>query len=123
MPPRTEPCGTPAAAVYHRRHGEPVDDACAEALTRYKVAWSRRQRANAPIRPCDGCGRKRPIERRTWCGSCYTRWWKAGKPEGGPPPLLSPEELRAVRARAATTARAAQQLDEAIRRGGWEWAA
>jgi hypothetical protein len=83
----------------------------------------RRQRSNAPTGLCDGCGRERPIQRRTWCGSCYTRWLNAGKPDDGPPPLLPPDELRVVRARAAATALAAQQLKRAIERGGWEWAA
>jgi hypothetical protein len=125
MPPRTEPCGTPAAAVFHKRHGEPVDDACAQALARYKTVWTRQQRAQAPIAECTGCGRERPIRVRSrgWCGSCDTRWHRAGKPADGPPPLPSPEDLRAARTIGPLHAWAARQLDAAIRRGGWEWAA
>ena len=33
-PKRKRPCGTPAAAKYHRRHGEPLCDACRQAERR-----------------------------------------------------------------------------------------
>lgn len=32
------PCGTRSAARRHRRHGEPVDEACAVAESRYDTA-------------------------------------------------------------------------------------
>ncbi|WP_329521221.1 hypothetical protein [Spirillospora sp. NBC_01491] len=61
MPLRTKPCGTHAAAIFHKRHGEPVDDACAAAHARYRLEASRRERANAPLDLCTGCDRWRPI--------------------------------------------------------------
>jgi hypothetical protein len=37
MPPEpTAVCGTYAAAVRHLRRGEPLDEACAQALTDYR---------------------------------------------------------------------------------------
>lgn len=32
-----------------------------------------------------GCGREGVLAGRDWIRSCYIRWWKAGKPEEGPP--------------------------------------
>jgi hypothetical protein len=41
--------------------------------------------------PCKAC-EESPIGRgkRGWCSSCYWRWYRAGKPEGGPPPPQKP---------------------------------
>lgn len=33
------PCGTYAAAIWHRTHGEPVDDDCREAERAYQNEW------------------------------------------------------------------------------------
>lgn len=35
---------------------------------------------------CDGCGRTRPRVAYGWCGACYRRWTRHGRPQGGPPP-------------------------------------
>lgn len=34
---------------------------------------------------CSACGQTKPIEAHGWCSGCYQRWYKAGKPESGPP--------------------------------------
>lgn len=36
---------------------------------------------------CSNCGTEATSLRRTWCRPCYLRWFKAGKPDSGPPPL------------------------------------
>ena len=36
--PATQPCGTVAAAVRHRRHGEPLCDECRAALAAHQHA-------------------------------------------------------------------------------------
>ncbi|MFE0088814.1 group I intron-associated PD-(D/E)XK endonuclease [Streptomyces sp. NPDC059016] len=43
--------------------------------------------ADTEFRPCTNCGTSAKYLRRTWCRPCYLRWFKAGKPEGGPPPI------------------------------------
>lgn len=35
---------------------------------------------------CSNCGAESTGLRRRWCRPCYLRWFKAGKPESGPPP-------------------------------------
>lgn len=118
-----KPCGTYAAYARHKRHDEPVDDACEAALRAYMKRQNQRYVAQAPMGHCPGCDQRQTIFVRGWCRGCYRRWQDAGKPADGPPPLLPPDELRAIRARAAEQARAVRNLNEAIRRGGWEWAA
>jgi hypothetical protein len=118
-----KPCGTAAAYWRHLRHREPVDDACAAAFRRYCTTRSRRRRALAPIGQCGGCHRERPLFEHGWCASCITRWHRVGKPAGGPPPLPTPEQLQEIRCRNAQQGRLSLMLNQAIRRGGWEWAA
>lgn len=36
---------------------------------------------------CSNCGGSSEHLRRTWCRPCYLRWYKAGKPASGPPPI------------------------------------
>jgi hypothetical protein len=36
---------------------------------------------------CSHCHRKGRHAGRTWCSKCYQRWFNAGKPEGGVPPI------------------------------------
>jgi hypothetical protein len=48
-----------------------------------------------PICPPAGGCRNCPASRvlaRGWCSACYFRWYRAGKPETGPPP--TPQERR-----------------------------
>jgi hypothetical protein len=72
-----------------------------------------RVRRGQPI-DCASCRRRRPHFGRRWCSSCYQRWWRAGKPAGGPPPMcdLSPKQLAAAHAAAALarTARTARRV-------------
>lgn len=44
-PPTLKPCGTYAAAIRHRRNGEPVDAACAAALAEYQAAQHANRKA------------------------------------------------------------------------------
>jgi hypothetical protein len=118
-----KPCGTPAAYWRHKRRREPVDDACKAAHARYCTARSRRRRALAPLGDCGGCGRERPLFEHDWCASCVTRWHRDGKPEAGPPPLPTPEQLNAIRSRNVQQGRLSLMLNQAVQRGGWEWAA
>lgn len=47
LPPREPaPCGTVAAHARHKRRGEPIDDACAEANRAHNRAYLRGWRAN-----------------------------------------------------------------------------
>lgn len=66
MPRELQPCGTPAAYTRHRRRGEPVDDACAEA----RKAEKRTQYANGsvPRGPLQPCGTNAAYERHRWHG-------------------------------------------------------
>jgi hypothetical protein len=41
----------------------------------------------AALRRCSNCGTEAKHIRRTWCRPCYLRWFKAGKPDSGPPPI------------------------------------
>lgn len=41
----------------------------------------------AALRPCSNCGTEAKHLRRTWCRPCYLRWFKADKPDSGPPPI------------------------------------
>lgn len=118
-----KPCGTPAAYWRHKRRREPVDAACRAAHARYRTARSRDRRANASIGLCGGCDRRRPLFEHGWCASCITRWHRAGKPASGPPPLPTVEELNAIRSRNVQQGRLSLMLNNAIRLGGWEWAA
>lgn len=34
---------------------------------------------------CSNCGKASANLSRTWCRNCYQRWWKAGRPDSGPP--------------------------------------
>jgi hypothetical protein len=52
--PVTEPCGTYAAARRHQRHGEPLDDACRDALREHQRAMYERRRARATAEHGDG---------------------------------------------------------------------
>jgi len=117
------PCGTPAAWKRHKRRREPIDDACRNALRADSRDRARRHRAQAPTGTCKSCRRDRPIERHGWCNSCLTRWYGAGRPDGGPPPPRPAEEVQAMRALAAREGYAVQLLNRAIQQGGWEWAA
>lgn len=117
-----QPCGTPAAYLRHKRHGEEPCARCRQAHRLYRLRTGRAYRARAPIGRCGGCDRDRPLLQHRWCGSCNTRWYDAGKPESGPPPLPTPEELRAIRCRNAQQGRLSLMLNQAIARGGWEWA-
>lgn len=47
MAPPLRPCGTPAAYRRHKRNGEPVDDACAQAARDQKNARADEKRAEA----------------------------------------------------------------------------
>lgn len=61
LPPDAPPCGTEAAYGRHRRHGEPVDDACRAADTRASAA----RRA----RWCPDCGYSvTGLNHRVLCG-------------------------------------------------------
>jgi hypothetical protein len=93
------------------------------ALRARSKARNEQHAARAHVGHCPGCDERQPIFVRGWCRPCYRRWERAGKPESGPPPRLTPDELRTVRARSAEQARAVRRLNEAIQRGGWEWAA
>lgn len=42
-----KPCGTHAAFIRHKKYGEPVDDACAEAQRKFDRERKRRARAAA----------------------------------------------------------------------------
>lgn len=55
-------------------------------------ADTRRQRPKLeiPELPCSCCGTPEKRLRHGWCSRCYQRWLKAGRPEGGPPPLQMP---------------------------------
>lgn len=44
-PSEYKPCGTEARYQYHKRHGEPVDDACRKAASKSRVEGQRRRRA------------------------------------------------------------------------------
>lgn len=49
---------------------------------------------------CLCCGRPAERVRRGWSDACYTRWLRAGRPAGGPPPptmLNTPAEATARR--------------------------
>lgn len=51
---------------------------------------------------CASCGRFRKIRAHDWCDSCYVRWDRAGRPESGPPPVMTqPERTAAAIARLA----------------------
>jgi len=43
--------------------------------------------ADTEIRTCTNCGTRAKYLRRTWCRPCYLRWFKASKPDSGPPPI------------------------------------
>jgi hypothetical protein len=45
MPRVLKPCGTPAAFMRHRKHGEPVCEPCAQADRIYKTEKARGYRA------------------------------------------------------------------------------
>jgi hypothetical protein len=34
---------------------------------------------------CSSCGGSRPLATKAWCHTCYRRWVRHGRPEGGPP--------------------------------------
>jgi hypothetical protein len=34
---------------------------------------------------CSSCGGSRPLATKDWCHTCYQRWARHGRPEGGPP--------------------------------------
>jgi hypothetical protein len=34
---------------------------------------------------CSSCGGSRPLATKDWCHTCYQRWVRHGRPEGGPP--------------------------------------
>jgi hypothetical protein len=40
-----------------------------------------------PIITCACCGKSGHHRAHGWRDYCYTRWFKAGKPAGGPPPV------------------------------------
>lgn len=42
---------------------------------------------HVPSATCSSCGADVDKLRRGWCRACYLRWFKAGKPDSGPPPL------------------------------------
>ncbi|MBA9003688.1 hypothetical protein [Thermomonospora cellulosilytica] len=116
-----QPCGTHAAYMRHLRRGEKPCDACRAARRAYNTRHARKARARLPVADCASCRRRRPILRYGWCESCCTRWYRAGSPEGGPPPLGDPYE-KSLKARAEMgplAYRQAQRLDEAVKAGGW----
>lgn len=123
MARQVQPCGTPAAYWRHLRHNEEPCIRCRTAHARYRTARSRARRARAPLGECGGCGRRRPLFEHGWCASCITRWHRDGKPAGGPPPLPTVEQLNTIRSRNVQQGRLSLMLNNAIRRGGWEWAA
>jgi hypothetical protein len=45
------------------------------------------EQANENRSTCTSCSEEAPNLRRGWCRPCYLRWFRAGKPDGGPPPL------------------------------------
>lgn len=49
---------------------------------------------------CRHCDRFGPHGANNWCSTCYQRWKRAGRPDGGPPQPLPRVEC-AARARAA----------------------
>lgn len=57
--------------------------------TAKEVAEKVAREFNRPL--CSAC-RKRPSRERSrgWCSSCYWRWYRAGKPETGPPEEKAP---------------------------------
>ena len=40
---------------------------------------------------CSSCGGSRPLATKDWCHTCYQRWVRHGRPEGGPP---APKQLQ-----------------------------
>jgi hypothetical protein len=72
------------------------------------------------MRRCESCGDVRRHGGHGWCVPCYNRWYRAGKPDTGPPPLDEAARRRAHSERAT----AQHALDTAMRDGGgWGWAA
>jgi hypothetical protein len=67
MSAQLSPCGTYAAGRRHYRHGEPLDDACREA-----VAEHNRRRSDG--NDCERCGRPRKARVRKsgpWAGTTH----------------------------------------------------
>lgn len=57
---------------------------------------------------CASCRRRQVIYANGWCGGCWMRWDRAGRPAGGPPPPPEPEELKARRQELIKQAQAAR---------------
>lgn len=106
-----QPCGTPAAYRRHLRHGEKACDPCKAAINQD----IKDRLNNRKVGPCGTCRRDRQLRSCGWCDSCNGRWLRAGKPEGGPPPLNSDPRTPA-RIAGAARARAAQNQRVAARR-------
>lgn len=44
-----------------------------------------------------GCGRDASSHRRGWSEACYFRWYRAGRPDTGPPPTRKGKDVAAAR--------------------------
>lgn len=69
------PCGSRAAYTRHRRHGEPIDEACRKANTAYERTRSSRQ-ARGPLQPCGTTAAYMRHKRRREpvCQPCLDAW-------------------------------------------------